>query len=364
MEDKPIGPEPAPAQAPFTPRGAIDPRTRAKLGAVLILAIAVIAAVAFFFSRKSAPQPTEPRPTQRMATPDEQRRIETEQKVAQERAYEEGRRRAAMDAISNRFPRDDGQTPAATEAPQKTPAEQRAEDLAKLEHDAAFADNFVQVADKSEKPQRTLPHDAPNALMDEHREQTNEGTLPHPKLGLQEGTFIPAVLVNKLDGDFTGPVVVQVSNDVYSPDLRELKIPQGSRILGEAQRVGQQNQQRLAVTFHKLQIADGSELRSYYLDAPGLDQEGATALKDKVNNHYLQIFGASLAIGAIGGLAQIGNGNYGGYYGYDAESEFRNGITQSMAQSSTQILSRFLNRLPTITIRPGTRCVVYLRGDI
>ena len=39
----------------------------------------------------------------------------------------------------------------------------------------------------------------------------------------------------------------------------------------------------------------------------GLNQAGETALRDLVNHHYLQIFGASLAIGAIGGLAQIGN---------------------------------------------------------
>jgi len=40
-----------------------------------------------------------------------------------------------------------------------------------------------------------------------------------------------------------------------------------------------------------------------------------------VNSHYVSIFGASLAVGAIGGLAQIGNGFSG--FGYDASVQFR-----------------------------------------
>ena len=66
---------------------------------------------------------------------------------------------------------------------------------------------------------------------------------------------------------------------------------------------------------------------------PALSQAGDVGLRDKVNNHYASVFGASLAIGAIGGLAQIGNGYSG--FGYDPSVEIRNGITQSMAQSSS-----------------------------
>ena len=39
---------------------------------------------------------------------------------------------------------------------------------------------------------------------------------------------------------------------------------------------------------------------TYSLDRfKGLDQIGETGLKDEVNRHYLQVFGASLAIGAL-----------------------------------------------------------------
>jgi type IV secretory pathway VirB10-like protein len=38
----------------------------------------------------------------------------------------------------------------------------------------------------------------------------------------------------------------------------------------------------------------------------GLDQIGEEGLKDKVNNHYLQIFGASIALGVPGSVVRTG----------------------------------------------------------
>ena len=38
----------------------------------------------------------------------------------------------------------------------------------------------------------------------------------------------------------------------------------------------------------------------------GLDQIGDTGFRDKVNNHYLRIFGVSLAIGALGAVSEGG----------------------------------------------------------
>ena len=122
-----------------------------------------------------------------------------------------------------------------------------------------------------------------------------------------EGTTLESVLVNRLNSDFAGPVICQLSSDVYSHDHAELLIPAGSRILGETKKVNDVGQERLAVIFHRLIMPDG-----YAVDldqAPGLNQIGETALKDKVNNHYFKIFGSSIAVGAIAGLASIGANN-------------------------------------------------------
>ncbi len=112
-----------------------------------------------------------------------------------------------------------------------------------------------------------------------------------------EGTTIDTVLVNRLDGEFAGPVKVMVTNPVYSQDRQHLLIPEGTFILGDVQKVSGFGQKRLAVTFHRLLMPDG-----YSVDLDlfhGLDQAGATGLKDKVNNHYVEIFGASIALGIV-----------------------------------------------------------------
>ena len=122
-----------------------------------------------------------------------------------------------------------------------------------------------------------------------------------------EGTVLESVLVNRLNGDFAGPVICQIATDVYSRDHAELLIPAGTRVLGETKKVNDVGQERLAVIFHRLIMPDG-----YAVDldqAPGLNQIGETALHDKVNNHYFRIFGASIAIGAIAGLSTIGANN-------------------------------------------------------
>ena len=83
----------------------------------------------------------------------------------------------------------------------------------------------------------------------------------------------------------------------------------------------------------------------------GLNQIGETGLRDKVNRHYLQTFGVSLAIGAIAGLAQANT-----QYGIDVSGAdaYRQGVSSSLSQSSLRILDRYLNILPTFTVREGS----------
>jgi hypothetical protein len=93
----------------------------------------------------------------------------------------------------------------------------------------------------------------------------------------------------------------------------------------------------------------------------GLNQVGDLGLQDQVDRHYAQIFGVSLAIGAIAGLAQIHTN-----VGLDATSmdAYRQGVATNIAQSSARVLDRFLNLLPTVTIREGHRIKVYLSNDL
>lgn len=174
-----------------------------------------------------------------------------------------------------------------------------------------------------------------------------------------EGSVLETLLINRLNGTFSGPIECLITNNVYSHDRQRLLIPAGTKVLGEAKKVDAHGQQRLAVFFHRLIMPDGF---SVPLDQfKGLNQIGETALRDKVNNHYFQIFGASLAIGILGGIAESGTGNV---LTDSALDRMRAGFGGSLANSSIEILDRFLNVLPTVTIREGARVKIYLSGDL
>jgi type IV secretory pathway VirB10-like protein len=178
-----------------------------------------------------------------------------------------------------------------------------------------------------------------------------------------EGSVLDTVLMNRLDGDAAGPVKVLVSNPLYSHDHQHVIIPEGTVILGEAKKIGAagfRQQRRLAVVFHRLIMPDG-----YSVDLDqfrGLDQIGEEGVKDKVNNHYLEIFGASIALGVVAGASEITQG--GSTITTSGSQAFTNGTAASVSQSATSILDRFLQIPPTITIREGHRVNVYFTQDM
>jgi type IV secretion system protein VirB10 len=177
-----------------------------------------------------------------------------------------------------------------------------------------------------------------------------------------EGTVIDAVLTNRLDGTTAAPVNCLVTNPVYSHSGQHVLIPAGARVLGETRPVQAFGETRLAVAFHRLLMPDGS---TRPLDQfKGLNQAGDSGLRDRVNHHYLSTFGAAAAVGLVSGLAQLvgsagiglGDGNRTVIIGGSA--------ADATAQASAQVMSRFLNRLPTITIREGHRVKVYITSDL
>ncbi len=178
---------------------------------------------------------------------------------------------------------------------------------------------------------------------------------------LLEGTIIDTVLTNRLDGDTASPVNCLVTNPVYSHSGQQVLIPAGSRVLGETKPVRSVGESRLAVAFHRLVFPDG---RTVSLDQfAGLNQVGDAALHDQVNQHYLATFGAASAIGLITGLGQyLGTLGFGG--SGDRTIVIAGGFGNATAEATAQVMNRFLNRLPTITIREGHRVKVYLTTDL
>lgn len=180
---------------------------------------------------------------------------------------------------------------------------------------------------------------------------------------IYEGLSLDTILMNRLDGDAVGPVKVLVSNPVYSHDHQHVLIPEGTVVLGEARKIGAAGfgqQRRIAVMFHRMLMPDGFsvDLDQFH----GLDQIGEEGLKDKVNNHYLEIFGTSIALGVISGAAEITQG--GGNINSSGSQSFTNGAAAGVSQSAATVLDRFIQIPPTITIREGHRVKVYFTQDM
>lgn len=179
---------------------------------------------------------------------------------------------------------------------------------------------------------------------------------------IHEGEFLEGVLTTQLRGDFPGPANAMVAIDLWSRDRQRVLVPRGTRVLGTAAAVAATSQARLAVAFHRLIYPTGAwvDLDSF----TGLNQLGETGLKDRVNNHYLSMFGTAAAVGLLSGLSQAGaTTNFYGI-GVTATDRARLGLGAGTAQAGMTILNRLTNRLPTITIRAGHRLRIYFTSDV
>jgi len=168
---------------------------------------------------------------------------------------------------------------------------------------------------------------------------------------IPEGSFLEAVLLTQLSGEFPGPVLAMVSVPLYSADRQRVLVPRGARVVGTASAVQNRDQSRLAVAFHRLLLPDGSWID---LEFAGLNQAGESALRDQVNRRYLSTFAAAGAVGALSGLTLAGASPYG----------LQAGVGQGLGGSAASMLDRYLNRLPEITIRAGHRLRIWLTSDV
>ena len=249
----------------------------------------------------------------------------------------------------------------AAESPEPAPRNELAE-FYKTLGDAALQQSTAGITPTSaaSPPGGTLDVPLPDSNNPPSYERPGRVVAPDDPPGfhrIHEGSFVEAVLVTQLSGDFPSPVAAVVAVPFYSGDRQTVLIPRGSRFVGTAQAVRDQNQSRLAVGFHRLVFPDGrwAELRFQ-----GLNQVGEGALKDQVDRHYLSTFLAAGGVGILSGLATAGANSYDESLAASAQV----GSARSFSQTGIQIMDRFLNRLPTVTVRAGHRLRVWFTADL
>jgi type IV secretion system protein VirB10 len=202
----------------------------------------------------------------------------------------------------------------------------------------------------TDMPEKPEPKDA---AIDKYGFDSYDGKLYR----IFEGSVFEGVVTNHIDGGLAGPILIMLTTDYYSHDHQQLLLPQGTRLIGSVEAVNSSQARKMVVAFHRAICPDGF---SVDLDKfAGLDPLGTTGLATKVDNRYFQTFAVAAALGGLGGLAQIGNNNI-----LDPSAQIRNGVSSQTSEEGEQILNHFLNRLPIITLKEGSRARVYIGRDI
>jgi len=237
---------------------------------------------------------------------------------------------------------------------------------------AAFHDSTLEIpsrlrSDNSLNPSQSLPPAAEGAAVRLHP--------PASPYTVMAGGVIPAVLVSGINSDLPGPILAQVSQNVYdTASGHALLIPQGSRLIGSYHSSASYGQSRVQISWDRLIFPNTSSMDIPSM--PGTDQAGYAGFRDEVNNHYGRTFGTAALMSlisagqAVGQMAAFGGGTYGPLGYYQQNQWAMAGQTAGSSASSQfgsvgqRAIEQGMSTGPTLEIRPGYEFNVMVTEDL
>ena len=188
----------------------------------------------------------------------------------------------------------------------------------------------------------------------------NPYVLQSPKSPYQimAGTLIPASLVTGLNSDLPGPVIGQVTENVYDTVTGDyLLIPQGARLLGRYDSVIAYGQSRALVAWTRIIFPNGNSIQLDNL--PAVDGQGFAGLKDKVDRHTWQFMKGAV----LSSLLSVGSELSSDDEGRLARA-LQNAGQDTANIAGQRIIERSLNIQPTLSVRPGWRFSIIVSKDL
>jgi type IV secretory pathway VirB10-like protein len=180
---------------------------------------------------------------------------------------------------------------------------------------------------------------------------------------LPAGTVIPALLLTAVNSDLPGPLMAQVSRDVYDLAQRTVVLPRGTRLLGRYEHQVAVGQRRLLVAWTRLQLLDGTLVEIPGL--PGADAGGAAGLPGRVQNHLLRVFGDAVLLSLLAAGADLSQPpSRSLVLTPSAGSVAGAAVGQQLADVGIQLLRRDLAIQPTLRLAAGTPLTVFVNGDL
>lgn len=185
---------------------------------------------------------------------------------------------------------------------------------------------------------------------------------------LLSGSVIPAALQTGVKSYLPGEITAVVSRNVYSSvNGATLLIPAGSRLVGTYDTQTALGVNRLAVAWTRIEFPNGTTM-----DLPGFTGaggQGFAGFAGDVNDHTWLIFRNALLLSIVNAGMAVASPtstttNTTGVTGNQALQDSEQSLAQTFGQAEAQMLQKYINIAPTITIPPGYVFSVVVARDM
>ena len=121
-------------------------------------------------------------------------------------------------------------------------------------------------------------------------------------------------------------------------------------------------QNRALVVWTRLVFPDGATLNLSRMQ--GVDMAGYAGFYDKVDNHYLRIYGNAFMLSLVGAGYELLNKKTSSTNAVSAQDTVAASVGQRLADVSSQTMERNMSVQPTIVIRPGYEFNIVVVKDV
>ncbi|NID16417.1 TrbI/VirB10 family protein [Luteibacter yeojuensis] len=187
---------------------------------------------------------------------------------------------------------------------------------------------------------------------------------PRTAYEVRAGSVIPATMISGINSELPGQIVAQVSQDVFdTPTGRYRLIPQGSKLIGRYNNNVVLGQSRVLVAWQRIVFPDGRAMDIGAME--GVDSAGYAGFNDKVNSHYLRMFGSAILMSGItAGLTSSRIDPSSDPFGSSNAATLSQALAQQVGEVAIKMIEKNMNVAPTLQIRPGYRFNVMAVKDL
>jgi type IV secretory pathway VirB10-like protein len=181
---------------------------------------------------------------------------------------------------------------------------------------------------------------------------------------VRQGKFLDCAVVNEIRADLVdSPVIAMVSRDFVSLDGKYVLVPAGSKLLGEAGRVQNLQQERVYIKFDRVIFPDQRSAYFPLRKVPAVDRMGAVGLDGDVDRHLVMQFGAAVMLGVLDGVGAAVQSPSAG-----SNPALRDLVmARTSGDFSTVIagaIQKYANVVPTVTVEAGSKMKVFFAEDV